>query len=112
MIKAIRKSPFVKSVARTVKRITDNHTVVSLYWDVEYNRAKLFPRIMIDGEQLLSDQAIQKLVRDFKFNSILDVGSGKGLHADFFLKNGKDVTKIDYGKSENFSNNDSKAIVA
>ena len=48
--------------------------------------------------------AIQKLIEDVEFETVLDVGSGEGLHSDLFLKNKKSVTAIDYGDSVYFRN--------
>ena len=46
--------------------------------------------------------AMQKLLREFKFNSILDIGSGQGLHAALLKDHNKQVSTIDYGASEYF----------
>ena len=53
-----------------------------------------------------SGHAIQKLIADYNFTSILDIGSGECLHADIFQKQGKIVTTIDYGNSIYFENAD------
>ena len=42
---------------------------------------------------------MQKLLNDYKFNSVLDIGSGEGVHADILREYGKEVTTIDYGDS-------------
>ncbi|GLQ74568.1 class I SAM-dependent methyltransferase [Vibrio penaeicida] len=61
---------------------------------------------------LTSAQALSKLLRDFKFQSILDIGSGEGRHTDIFLENGKSVTALDYGESVYFKKcSDSKNVV-
>lgn len=46
--------------------------------------------------------AIQKLITDYNFETILDVGSGSGEHTKCFLDNNKKVTAIDFGKSVYF----------
>ncbi|MAZ11366.1 MAG: hypothetical protein CMO71_00965 [Verrucomicrobiales bacterium] len=46
-----------------------------------------------------SGHAMQKLIKDFKFTSILDIGSGEGLHSKALTNAGKQVTAIDYGDS-------------
>jgi SAM-dependent methyltransferase len=46
-----------------------------------------------------SSFALQKLMEEFEFTTILDIGSGSGQHSDIFLKKGKQVTAIDFGKS-------------
>jgi SAM-dependent methyltransferase len=50
--------------------------------------------------------AMQKLFNDFEFNSVLDIGSGEGLHAKLLTDNGKKVTKIDLGDSIYFKKED------
>lgn len=50
----------------------------------------------------LGGQAIQKLLADFPFQTVLDVGSGDGSHAECFVRAGKTVTTIDYGRSASF----------
>tara|TARA_B100000780_G_scaffold266419_1_gene222608 strand:+ start:168 stop:911 length:744 start_codon:yes stop_codon:yes gene_type:complete len=53
-----------------------------------------------------SGHAMQKLLYDFEFTSVLDIGSGEGLHAKLLADNGKKVTKIDYGDSIYFKKED------
>lgn len=43
--------------------------------------------------------ALQKLLSDFDFNSVLDIGAGSLFHSRFFAEHGKEVTAVDYGKS-------------
>ena len=43
---------------------------------------------------MLADQAIEKLINDYEFNSVIDIGSGNGSHAKLLRKNGKTVTTI------------------
>lgn len=44
-------------------------------------------------------ETFEKLVNDYSFQTILDVGSGEGKHSDMFRYKGKSVTSIDFGKS-------------
>lgn len=48
-------------------------------------------------------EAMNCLLKNYAFDSVLDVGCGEGIHSDIFLKAGKKVTAIDYGKSPYFS---------
>lgn len=66
------------------------------------------------AEELRGSRALRKLLKDFEFDSVLDIGGGAGKHAEEFLKHGKDVTVIDYGKSIYFQQKAEKvnAIVA
>ncbi len=50
-----------------------------------------------------SSYAIQKVLDDYDFVTVLDIGCGSGEHADVFLQYGKRITAIDYGKSVYFS---------
>jgi SAM-dependent methyltransferase len=43
--------------------------------------------------------AIQKLIVDLDFDTVLDIGSGAGEHTQCFLQHNKTVTAIDFGKS-------------
>jgi len=61
---------------------------------------KRLPALDDDFKDLkLSGHALQKLIIDYDFNSVLDVGSGSGDHARIFNKNLKKVTALDLGKS-------------
>lgn len=46
-----------------------------------------------------SQDAIEFLIKNYNFNTVLDVGSGGCGHADLFTKNNKKVTCIDIGNS-------------
>lgn len=39
------------------------------------------------------------MVNEYVFQSVIDIGSGRGLQADFFRNHGKKVTKLDLGRS-------------
>jgi SAM-dependent methyltransferase len=47
------------------------------------------------GYKVLGGEAIEKLLNDFEFQSLLDIGCGAGEHTSLFLTAGKDVTTID-----------------
>lgn len=47
--------------------------------------------------------AMQKLLDDYEFDSVLDIGSGEGEHARVFARHGKRVTCIDRGLSRQFA---------
>ncbi|WP_158770756.1 bifunctional 2-polyprenyl-6-hydroxyphenol methylase/3-demethylubiquinol 3-O-methyltransferase UbiG [Paraglaciecola sp. L1A13] len=49
-------------------------------------------------EYSTSGQAMQKLLDDFEFNSVIDVGCGPGWHSRVLLENSKQVTAIDYNR--------------
>ncbi len=61
------------------------------------------------GEKLLnlSDLALEKLLKDYDFETVLDIGCGEGIQSNVFINNGKKVTAIDYGYSDYFKNNKS-----
>lgn len=56
-------------------------------------------------------QAMQKLLKEYQFDSVLDLGSGEGIHSDIFKKRSKNVTSIDYGESVYFKNSTSGANI-
>lgn len=54
----------------------------------------------------LSGRALWKLIRDYEFQTVLDVGSGEGHQAAVLLRHGKTVTALDYGESPYFKARD------
>lgn len=44
-------------------------------------------------------ETLEKLIQDFDFSTVLDIGSGEGKHSDMLKNSGKKVTSIDFGKS-------------
>lgn len=46
-----------------------------------------------------SGHGLAKLIKDFKFSTVLDVGSGEGAHAKLLNKFGKNVTALDLDTS-------------
>ena len=53
----------------------------------------------VSDQVLLAHECLRKLLTDYDFHSVLDIGCGEGLHSDIFLQNGKIVFSLDYGKS-------------
>jgi SAM-dependent methyltransferase len=42
---------------------------------------------------------LKHLLDEYSFDTVLDIGSGQGLHTDMFLRRAKDVTSLDLGSS-------------
>jgi SAM-dependent methyltransferase len=42
---------------------------------------------------------LKHLIDEYAFETVLDIGSGQGLHTEVFLRSGKDVTSLDLGSS-------------
>ncbi|WP_279156400.1 class I SAM-dependent methyltransferase [Obesumbacterium proteus] len=57
------------------------------------------------GPTFMSSYALQKLLDDYAFDTVLDIGCGQGLHAEVFAMYGKKVTGVDFGRSEYFLRN-------
>lgn len=55
---------------------------------------------------ITANEGLQKLIADYEFISILDIGSGEGVHSRIFMENGKQVTSLDYGESIYYKKND------
>ena len=66
--------------------------------------------LMRKKEYIEGSCALEKLLKDYKFTTVLDLGCGDGYFADSFLNAGKIVTAIDYGKSVYFENNNHKSL--
>lgn len=71
---------------------------------------KVRPKIEFDKSNL-SDLAIDYVIKNKKFKTVLDIGSGSGVHANYFDSKGKIVTRFDFGKSRAFTDNNSDVIV-
>ncbi|MDR2008489.1 MAG: class I SAM-dependent methyltransferase [Alphaproteobacteria bacterium] len=48
---------------------------------------------------ITSSAAVQKLIDDYQFSSVLDIGAGALNHSQVFAKYGKKVTAVDFGVS-------------
>jgi SAM-dependent methyltransferase len=53
-----------------------------------------------------ASRALAKVISDYEFTTVLDLGSGAGAHASVFAKHGKVVTALDYGKSPYYEHRD------
>lgn len=63
------------------------------------HRAHL-PDIPVEFAELPRGQyGLHKLIKDYDFKNVLDVGSGSGEHAAILHKHNKDVTALDFGVS-------------
>lgn len=91
-------TPIYILLRKSVRKIYES--IVELY---------TVPKLHVRFRNLpFSGQAMQKLLTDYQFKSILDIGSGQGIHADVLQQHNKLVTTIDYGDSIYFekANND------
>lgn len=52
--------------------------------------------------ECLGKDCLWKLIKDYEFKSVLDLGAGEGIQSRFFQKNGKKVTAIVGDKTSNF----------
>lgn len=60
------------------------------------------PYRRIAHKKIRGSFAIERLIQDYDFETVLDIGCGEGIHTEEFLRAGKCVTAIDYGKSDYF----------
>jgi len=49
---------------------------------------------------------LQKMLHDYEFDTVLDIGCGAGHHTKILIDNGKKVTAVDYERSPGFVLND------
>jgi SAM-dependent methyltransferase len=58
--------------------------------------------------KLRAGLAIRKLLTEYEFETVLDVGCGAGMHSEVFLEAGKRVTAVDLGNSHYFRQNEGR----
>lgn len=56
-------------------------------------------------------EALDLILHEYHFDTVLDVGCGEGMQSKIFMENGKRVTCIDKGGSIYFDKNDGKSNV-
>ena len=80
----------------------------------ERQTAQTLAGIRKDYSNILGYEAIYKLLNNYNFKTVLDIGSGEGFHSEIFKEYGKIVTSLDYGKSPYAldSNNKQDIIIA
>jgi len=54
--------------------------------------------------------AIQLLLAEYRFDTVLDIGSGGGEHTRIFREHGKEVTAVDFGTSIYYEQGNQKGI--
>lgn len=52
-----------------------------------------------DFLEMFGNEALEYIIKKFEFKSVLDIGSGAGVQASVMEKYGKEVTRLDLGKS-------------
>ncbi len=85
-------------------RKTETHTVVTIF-DVKivFNRKISFTEQALNNPtKITAYEAIEKMIKNYSFDTVLDIGCGTGQHAEIFKQHGKKVTALDYGRSEGF----------
>lgn len=63
------------------------------------------------GKYRSGQLAMEKMVHDYNFDTILDLGCGDGYASEFFTQHGKQVTANDYGKFINFKDTMAKEVI-
>lgn len=58
--------------------------------------------LLNDNSNLRGRSALKKMICEYDFSTVLDIGCGAGYHSDIFTHFGKIVTAIDYGESVYF----------
>src|SRR5690606_31261177 len=93
MIKRI-VSQFLKSAGYRLQKIEKkNQRTLSRSDEASSAEDEPFSQLPFAGK------ALKKLIEDFDFETVLDVGSGEGKHSECLKMHNKKVTAIDFGTS-------------
>ena len=63
------------------------------------------------NKYIRGELAMKKLVSDYQFETVLDIGCGNGSASRFFTEHGKVVTACDYGRSVSFKDTMAKDVI-
>ena len=87
-----------------LKRLISLVKVTNLISNKLQNIAQRFSGLpnLSDEFQIFGGRALHKLINDYQFETVLDVGSGEGLHSEILTTAEKNITAIDYGDSVYF----------
>ena len=87
--------------SQVAEGLGDKFSALALYLRKResYKIAATLPRVLFAAE------ALQKLLDEFEFETVLDIGCGAGEQAEVFMTHGKKVTALDYGESVYFRKN-------
>lgn len=101
MHKKATKPDYAKSIfSRFKSKLNNILKLITPPIFYEIKKSIYTPKIPDEFSKLpRSQHGLYKLIKDYKFNTVLDVGSGSGEHAEIFHKYGKSVTALDFGTS-------------
>ncbi len=72
-------------------------------WLEDKIREQVKPLVSDHGKSrprhILSHEGLIYLLKNYKFNTVLDIGSGEGVHANYLRLAGKKVDTVDFGNS-------------
>lgn len=95
IVKALKKIIPLHLKEVLISNIIKNPTVIQRVLDNTNKENDKFKNIT-------SAECLKKLISDFNFDTVLDIGSGEGLHSKILVESGKKVTSLDYGESVYF----------
>ena len=72
----------------------------NIFMGIQSDDKNIIDLSKIDYSNILGNEAIYKLLNNYNFKTVLDIGRGKGFHSEIFKEYGKIVTSLDYEKSE------------
>lgn len=67
-----------------------------LYTDKHSERVESY---CMRSTSILGLDCFDKMLKDYDFQTVLDIGAGECIHSEMFAQKGKSVTSLDYGKS-------------
>ncbi|MCP4354933.1 MAG: class I SAM-dependent methyltransferase [Proteobacteria bacterium] len=91
----------LKNVIGKIKKVDFVRRVAYLFINRKYYSSKQGD-LRKEFFDICGGHGLQKLIDEYKFNTVLDLGSGEGIHSEILKQNGKKVTSLDYGLSPYF----------
>lgn len=95
-----------------LKMFDKDYQVDETTGDIRFLKKNLIKDKIEVQDGTLSKDALEFVIKNITFDTVLDIGCGSGVHSSVFESYDKKVTSIDLGSSRYYQNNKNSTIVA